>query len=154
MLSSAFWEYAADTDIGRDATGFMRTYTHLIKYEIDFEKAQSMNLIPTEKHITYEGFAMFIEAFEPLDDEVVSARYRYGEMRLTRLNWCARLYLRKLTFHHIHAHWNEYIGSILGPVLTIFVLVAAALNAMQVELAVQSTPQSFGSWLAFSRMCR
>lgn len=141
------------------AAGFMRTYSCLIKYEIDFRKAQSteLGLIPTddgENPITYERFAQFIAPFAELGDDRVRSRYQYREMRLTRLNWFARFLLGRLTYHHIHPQWNEYLGRFLAPFLTVFLLLSTALNAMQVELAVQSAPQGLGSWDAFCQVCR
>jgi hypothetical protein len=141
------------------AAGFMRTYSCLIKYEIDFRKAQDeeLGLIPTndgQNPITYERFAQFIAPFADLDDDKVSPRYHYGEMRLTRLNWFARFLLGRLTYHHIHAQWNEYLSRFLAPFLTVFVLLSTVLSAMQVGLAVQSIPQGSGSWVAFSQVCR
>ncbi|CZR57786.1 uncharacterized protein PAC_07675 [Phialocephala subalpina] len=160
LLSSAFWEYIEETDIEvwQAAAGFMRTYAYLIKFEIDFRKAQSaeLGLIPTDDKdpITYERFAAFIAPFAELDDGRVRPRYHYGEMRLTRLNWFARFLLGRLTYHHIHAQWNEYFGRFLAPFLTVFILLSTALSAMQVELAVQSAPQGSGNWDVFSQMCR
>ncbi|PVH69561.1 hypothetical protein DL98DRAFT_661624 [Cadophora sp. DSE1049] len=160
LLSSAFWEYIEETDpeVWQAAAGFMRTYAYLIKFEIDFRKAQSaeMGLIPTDDKdlITYERFAAFIAPFAELDDDRVRPRYHYGEMRLTRLNWFARFMLGRLTYHHVHAQWNDYLGRFLAPFLTVFVLLSTALSAMQVELAVQSAPQGSGNWDVFTRMCR
>ncbi|KAH8587266.1 hypothetical protein B0O99DRAFT_642180 [Bisporella sp. PMI_857] len=161
LLSSAFWEYIEKTDIEiwQAAAGFMRTYAYLIKYEIDFRKAQSteLGLIPTddgENPITYERYAQFIAPFAELDNDRVRPRYHYGEMRLTRLNWFARFLLGRWTYHRIHAQWNEYLGRFLAPFLTTFLLLSTALSAMQVELAVQSAPQGSGNWDAFSQMCR
>ena len=137
----------------------MRTYSCLIKYEIDFRKAQSteLGLIPDndgKDPITYERFARFIAPFAELDDNKVKPRYRYGELRLTRLNWFARLLLGRLTYHHIHAQWNEFFGRFLAPFLTVFLLLTTALNAMQVELAVQAAPLGPQDWNGFSQMCR
>lgn len=137
----------------------MRTYTYLIRYEIDFQKAQSteLGLIPAddgENAITYERFAHFVTLFAELVDRDVKPRYQYREMRLTRLNWFARLFLGKLTYFHIHAQWNEYLGRILALLLTAFLLLSTALTAMQVELAVQSASGVSGSWDTFSQMCR
>jgi hypothetical protein len=112
----------------------MRTYAYLIKFEIDFRKAQSteLGLIPTgdKDPITYERFAAFISPFAELDDDRVGPRYHYGEMRLTRLNWFARFLLGRLTYHHIHAQWNDYLGRFLAPFLTVFILLSTALSAM------------------------
>ncbi|KFY61925.1 hypothetical protein V496_04797 [Pseudogymnoascus sp. VKM F-4515 (FW-2607)] len=161
LLSSAFWEYIEKTDdeVWRAAIGLLRTYSYLIKYEIDFRKAQSteLGLIPTddgENPITYERFAQFIAPFAEIDDDRVTPRYQYGEIRLSRLNWFARFLLGRLTYHHIHAQWNEYLGRVLAPFLTLLLLLSTALTAMQVELAVQSGPRVSGSWGAYAPMCR
>ena len=161
LLSSAFWQYLekTDSDLWQAAAGLMRTYAILIRYEIDFRKAQSqeLGLIPVsdgENPITYERFAQFIAPFAKLDDANVNPRYHYGEMRLTRLNWFARVFLRKLSYHRIHAQWNEYLGRFLAPFLTIFLLLAVALNAMQVELAVQSLASESSGWNRFAQISR
>jgi hypothetical protein len=140
------------------AAGFMRTYSCLIKHEIDFRKAQSteLGLIPTddgENPITYKRFAQFITPFAELDDDMVRPRYHYGEMRLTRLNWFARFMLGRLTYHHIHAQWNEYLCNVLSPFLTVFLFLSTALNSMQEGLAAQSAAQGSGSWDDFSQAC-
>ena len=161
LLSSAFWEYAehADHELWQAAAGFMRTYAYLIEYEIDFRKAQSLELglVPVDdgsSPITYERFAQFIAPFTQLDDSKVPPRYHFGEMRLTRLNWFARIFLQKLTYHHMHAQWNDYLGKVIAPFLTIFLLLSTVLSAMQVELAVQSAPQGLFSWDTFARVSR
>jgi hypothetical protein len=148
-----------DQELQQAAAGFMRTYAYLIQYEVDFRKAQSseLGLIPTDdghSPITYERFAKFIATFAKLNDEEVRPRYHYGEMRLTRLNWFARILLRRLTYHHIHAQWNEYLGRFLAPFLTVFLVFSTLLTAMQVELAVQSAPQDSGLWNIFSQASR
>lgn len=161
MLSRAFWEYIeeTDTELFRAAAGFMRTYSLLIQFEMDFQAASSteLGLIPINNsngHITFEKFVAFVAPFAELPDSCVSPRYYYGELRLTRLNWLARIFLKKLTFHHIHAQWGSCLNRILAPFITIFVILSTILNAMQVELSVQSLPYELGSWNAFSGASR
>lgn len=160
FLSHAFWEYVrTDEKLCQAAAGFLRTYSYLIRYERDFKEALSdgLRLIPVDdgiNAITFERFAKFIAPFAEISDSRVNARYQYGELRLTRLNWCARVFLRKLTFHHIHPQWGSYLGRFLAPMLSTFAVFAVILNAMQVELAVQNTQQSLDTWDAFSRASR
>lgn len=153
LLSSAFWEYSArsDLEMWQAAAGFMGAYAYLIKYEIDFRKPQSteLRLIPTDdgdEKTTNKSFAQFIAPFAELNDDRVRPRYHSGEMRLTRLNWYARFLLGRLTYHHIHAQWNEVLGRILAPFLTVFILLSTMLTAMQVELAAQRGSPGSGSW--------
>jgi hypothetical protein len=160
LLSHAFWEYVQTNDkLCQAVGGFLRTYSYLIRYETDFRLASSdaLSLIPADdgtEQITFERFAKFIAPFAQLEDSSVNPRYHYGELRLTRLNFCARLFLKKLTFHHIDAQWGSYLGRFFGPILSIFAVFSVILSAMQVELAVQSSPPVLDHWSAFSDASR
>lgn len=162
LLSHAFWRYLGlrHPELYRAAAGFIRSYSYLIRYESDFRLAQSdtLCLIPTDdgdgKPITYERFALFIASFAQLSDADVSARYEFGELRLTRLNILTRLLLRKLTFHHIDAQWSSYLGHFITPLLSVFFIITLPLSAMQVALTVQSLENPPGSWDAFAQMAR
>ena len=146
LLSAAFWEYLVAMDnqkIHRACAGFLRTYAFLIRYETDFLQAQSsdVRLIPPKldgSAFTYEEFATFIAPFASLGDSQVSPRFSYGELRLTRLNWLTRMFLGKLTYHHIDAQKNAYIGRIVTPFIGAFAIMTVILSAMQVELQAQS----------------
>lgn len=143
----------------RAAAGFMRTYSYLIRYEVDFRKAvePELQLIPHgdgKSAITFEKFVEFIAPFVTLDDDSVSPRYQYGELRLTRLNKLAMVFMGKLTYHHIHAQWSSYIGSLLAPSIVILAPVSVVLSAMQVVLATRDANQDSGGWLAYSQMSR
>ncbi|KAF9634838.1 hypothetical protein BFW01_g5733 [Lasiodiplodia theobromae] len=122
----------------------MRTYSHLIQSENDFATATRGPpfLIPPEDDqgnpITYERWLDFIQPFADLKDKDVSPRYQYGELRLTRLNQCARIFLRELTFHHIDGQWGSYLQRYLTPSLSAFAVFSIILNAMQVGMAVES----------------
>ena len=108
LLSHAFWQYAQSNEkLYQAAAGFLRTYSYLIRYETDFRLAtnDALGLIPSddvEHLITFERFAKFIAPFALLEDLSVNPRYHYGELRLTRLNMLAKLFLKKLTFHQPH----------------------------------------------------
>lgn len=170
LLSYAFWEFlnTQPVELRRAITGFLRTYSYLIRYECDFRLATSeehqLALIPKDDgsisadgsdHITFERFARFIAAFQKLPDDSFSPRYRYGELRLSRLNMCARIFLRKLTFHHIDAQWGAYLRRFLAPILSIFAVLSVALSAMQVELGVQgSLQESLPKWTYFAYVSR
>lgn len=160
LLSHAFWEYLQDKEELRQAiTGFLRTYSYLVRYEADFRLASSdeFRLIPSDdgvEPITFERFAKFISPFSVLGDSSVNPRYHYGELRLTRLNMCAILFLGKLTFHHVDAQWRTYLGRFLAPMLSTFAVFSVILSAMQVELAVQNSPNDTKRWIHFSNVSR
>lgn len=142
------------------AAGFVRSYSYLIQYESDFRLAQSetLCLIPADdgngEPVTFERFATFIENFAQLTDAMVNPRYEYGELRLTRLNIITRLFLRKLTFHHIDAQWSSYLGHFIAPLLSAFFIITLPLSAMQVELAVQNLGNSSGKRASFAATAR
>ena len=157
MLSRAFWEYVKkkDNEVWMACAGFMRTYWYLIQFEVDFQRALELDLIPkysTGDPITYSRFTNFVFPFSRLSDADVNPRYEYGELRLTRLNALAPVFLRKLSYFHIEAQWRTYIRQSFAPLLTVFILVSATLNAMQVELTVQSLHEHRSRFL-FARLC-
>lgn len=161
LLSHAFWRYLLrHPDLHQAAAGFVRSYSYLIKYESDFRLAQSdaLCLIPADdgegKPITYERFALFIASFARLSDADVSARYEFGELRLTRLNILTRLLLKNLTSHHIDAQWSSYLSHFITPLLSVFFIITLPLSAMQVALTVQSLENLSGSWNTFAQMAR
>ncbi|KAF1990169.1 hypothetical protein K402DRAFT_371200 [Aulographum hederae CBS 113979] len=162
LLSHAFWEYIGETDkeLWKTLAGFMRTYAYLIQFEVDFCKAQSqeLGLIPArddgQDPITFERFTTFIAPFSKIHDSEVSPRFHFGELRLTRLNMLARVFLRKATYHHINAQWSTYLGTFMTPFLTVFVILNTVLTAMQVDLGVLNLPQVSNSWGVFAVACR
>ena len=111
-MSYAFWQYLTvqHVEYRQAAIGFMRTYSYLVRYEADFSIAKERGLIPKstmsndkDNIVSWDAFARLIASFDRFGDEAVSPRYSYGELRLTRLNFYPRIFLRKLTYHHIEA---------------------------------------------------
>ena len=161
LLSHAFWQYLTTQPdvLQRSVIGFVRTYSHLIRYESDFRIAtrEEYGLIPDddgEGRITWERFARFIEWFDKVGDERVNPRYCYGELRLSRLNIYTKMFLGKLTFHHMHPQWRSFFGQIFGPLLSLFAVLTIVLNAIQVELAAEPVLSPTGRWLAFAEFSR
>ncbi|KAI0478458.1 hypothetical protein GGR56DRAFT_630399 [Xylariaceae sp. FL0804] len=160
LLSQAFWRFLPqDHEIYRAARGFLRTYAFLIHYECDFQRATSpeLRLIPPDDGytpITFERFAELISHVARIPDDETSPRYGYGELRLTRLNKLAKVFLGKMTFHHVEPQLGSFIGSYLAPFLTFFAVVSVALSAMQVQLATQTGNDGDGSWTAFTMTSR
>jgi hypothetical protein len=134
----------------------MRTYAHLIQFPES--TTLQLGLIPAndgKTDITFERFAKFIAPFAELDDIDVAARYHYGELRLAGLNWLIRFILKRLIFHHVDRHWGSTVGDFLAPFLTVFLLLAAILSAMQVELAAQDlTMQDRKGAIYLARGCQ
>ena len=158
LLSYAFWHYLATQphQVRTAAIGFMRSYSYLVCSEIDFCLALEKGLLPGntptavgKDKITWDS-ARLIASFEKYCDEDVSPRYHYGELRLSRLNFYSRIFLGKLTFHHIDAQWGAFLSRAIAPFIVVFAVIAVILNAMQVELAVQNCNKVESSWATFA----
>ena len=164
LLSYAFWNFLSTQpiELRRAITSSLPTYyISVISDYIATNNKHQLTLIPKDDgsdasdHITFERFARFVDPFQKLPDDSVSPGYRYGELRLSRRNICARIFLRKLTFHHIDAQWGAYLGRFLAPIFSFFAVLSVALNAMQVELGVQGSLQhSLPRWTYFVNVSR
>lgn len=158
LLSYAFWEGYLDersnklgkyqSDIRKAASGFLRTYRYLIRHETDFNIAQQEHLSLIPKDIDWRSFSRFIAELSSIDDAAVSKRYRYGELRLTRLNLYAPLLLRKFHFEQVHGQYGDFFARLYGPILFVFALVSTILSSMQVALAAEQlvTVQWVSMW--------
>ncbi|KAK0730236.1 hypothetical protein B0H67DRAFT_548229 [Lasiosphaeris hirsuta] len=157
FYSQAFWEYLqeADDEVFQASIGFMRSYYYLIQYQIDFDKGCEIGLIPKKtngQHPTYEEFSDFILPFTGVDDFHVNRRFRYGELRLSRINRTALLFRQKLAYFHIYPQWGSFLAHILAPVITVFAVFSVVLNSMQVGLqALDMGPATVdhAGWPAF-----
>jgi hypothetical protein len=165
LLSHAFWNfYLVDEqspiprsereEITRAALGFLRSYLYLVRHESDFILATDgkQSLVP--KHITYCEFISFILSFEKVEDQSVSPRYHFGELRLTRLNFWTKVFLRRSTYHRIHQQYGARFAQYYAPLLFIFGVFSVALSAMQVALAYPTTMPSDQSWMSFANVSR
>lgn len=117
------------------ALGFLFSYAALITHESDFEIAQEKHLLPKEVKWT-----AWITLVKQLDTEniydKIDDRFKYGELRLSRLN---KIYRCPLLLRGYMTHWHQY-GSFLRDNFTWLasttVYIAIVLTAMQVGLAI------------------
>ena len=114
-----------------DACGFLRSYTKLIQYESDYRIAAELGLLP--EGISWAQWSAFAVLVRPA---VVSKRYRYGELRLFRLNLIYRFCLGHWIYgyHLLHTNFNSFFGRNFTWPLVTFAYVTTILNAMQVVL--------------------
>lgn len=146
FYSQAFWDYLhnAEEKVHAAAVGFMRSWYYLIQYETDYEKAVQLKLIPNKpsagnpsteaKPPTFAEFCDFIAPFASAPDTAVNPRYTYGELRMTRLNKTAFFEKFELAYFHTHPQWGSFLGTVMGPIFTVFVILSVVLNSMQVTL--------------------
>jgi hypothetical protein len=123
--------------IQRAARGFLRTYVYLIQYESDFRIAQEHQLQLVPSSVTWEGFSRFMAQAHDILDSEVSPRYSYGEMRLTRLNFYCKFFLRRFQYERYHGQYSSFFSRFYVHFLFAFAILSIVLNAMQVELVVE-----------------
>jgi hypothetical protein len=160
FYSQAFWTYLkrASKELYGACLGFMRSYYMLIQYDIDFQEACRLRLIPPKrkgKRPTYEEWCEFIAPFARISDDEVNRRYHYGELRLSRINRAALLFKGNLAYFHIYPQWGSFLEHTLAPIITLFAVCSVVLNSMQVSLAAIETGNEVkaedlsGAWSRF-----
>jgi hypothetical protein len=125
--------------IRRSALGFLRSYRYLVRYESDFNIAIEKGLLP--KAATWEGFSRFVSDLREIRDSDVTGRYAFGEIRLSRLNFYIKIILGKSTFHKVDGQYGAYFARFYGPILFILGMTSIVLNALQLEMAVETLSQ-------------
>lgn len=166
LLSRAFWDFYLLSprspiqeplrgDLKRTALGFLRSYALLVRHRSDFDLAVDTKHRLLPKGTRYASFVRLTRSLEAaVDDSMVSPRYQYGELRLSRLNFWSKVFLGRFTYHKVEGQYGPYFARAYGPILFLFAGLSALLSAMQVVLAVQPLIDSDPSWLAFARMSR
>lgn len=165
LLSHAFWaEYlqprptnpsttSPQARVTPAALGFLRTYTHLIRHESDFHLAQESRLLPVS--VPWTAFADFASAVaQSVLDADVSDRYAYGELRLSRLNFYAKIFLRRFYFQRRFPQYGSYFAQFFAPILFVFGLLSVVLGAMQVATATEGLLPEEATWPNFWQVCR
>jgi hypothetical protein len=97
LTSHAFWKEflcrESSADLRRAALGYVRSYCYLIKSQSDFNIAEEKKLIA--KGVDAKALLRFLHSFESVSDDDVTLRYKYGELRLSRINLYIRFYERR-----------------------------------------------------------
>ena len=133
------------------ALGFLRSYSHLIRHHSDFDLAMQARLLPPST--TFESFCAFSRRFRDITDTDVCSRYHYGELRLSRLNFWAKILLGRWDYIKIHHQYWQYFQRFYGPLLFLFGFLSVALSAMQVELNAEGfAVNKWSGFWTFSRV--
>jgi hypothetical protein len=119
------------------ALGYLRTWYHLVKHHSDFKIAQEKSLQLIPENITWHQFCRITALLNSVDDQKVSERYHYGEIRLTRLNFYAKLFLHKWSYQRMQTQYSAYFAQFYGPILFLLGILSVSLNCMQVVIAVE-----------------
>lgn len=120
------------------ALGFLYSYVCLLSDRVDFELAIREGLLPSDMEVSRwaEWRTLSAEILRPEVIHAVHRRFKYGELRLDRLNW---IYIFKdiPRFNLYHNPWNTYtdvVVSNVAGITAITVYLVVLLTAMQVGL--------------------
>ena len=140
LLSHKFWEYllkdlfplgSQRDSVCKSALGFLRSYHYPIRHKSDFAIAcrEETRLLPEE--IIWTQFCSLSSCFKDTPDSQVSTRYIYGELRLTRLNFYAKIFLGKFQYEQLYGQYGDYFSRFYALVLFGLAIWSLILNAMQ-----------------------
>jgi uncharacterized membrane protein len=144
LFSFEFWRdnLCADVELHKSACGLLLSYAWLVCQESDFRIAIELGLLP--KEVEWQKWTTLIADFLSRMDlhslKDVSDRYKYGELRLTRLTKIYRLLLlspKHLVYGYMSAStwYKSFFSRNFAWLLAVFAYLTIILSALQVGLA-------------------
>ena len=148
LLDYDYWNdnLCSDQELRESACGLLLSYVWLVRYKIDLDIAKESGLL--SKNIKWPNWVEFLEAF--LDNinldtlSNVNKRYKYGELRLSRLNAIYRfippVYSIKnfIRGYKTGSTWyNAFFERHFKWMLAVFAVLSVFLSALQVGLATR-----------------
>ena len=153
LLVHEYWlDYIClDEALYQSACGFLLSYGWLIGHRSDLAVAHRLGLVPTE--IGWQDWTIFMEDFlqhiDTKDSDCVNPRYRYGELRLNRLNWVFRFGFFHKDFRDVRRGYfqgpdwySQYLVNNFGWLIAAFAYMTIVLSAMQVGLATNALTEN------------
>jgi hypothetical protein len=144
LLSFEFWtkNLCANVELHKSACGLLLSYAWLVCQESDYRIATESGLLP--KGVEWQQWTALIADFLSHMDlhslKDVSDRYKYGELRLTRLNKIYRLLVlspRNFVYGYMSAStwYKSFFSRNFAWLLAVFAYLTIILSALQVGLA-------------------
>ncbi|KAI5925870.1 hypothetical protein F4810DRAFT_656497 [Camillea tinctor] len=138
--SSSADDLTRATELAKAARGLLYSYTALIAHPSDFEVARSHGLIPEGlKWPEWKSLAQQVVRNHSYAN--ISPRYRYRELRLSRLNKIYRLrygyLIRGFSRVESPSFYAEFFADNFGKMAAVLGYVVIVLTAMQVGLATE-----------------
>ena len=134
-----------NSDLYSLVMGFLLSYCCLIKHPLDLAIAKELKLVSDK--IVWARWALFqtdilkhLENLERSKEIYINDRYKYGELRLSRLNIIWRLTGRGLAYFTVHRVYETYFREYFALFITAFAFVTVVLTAMQVIVGLQDGP--------------
>ncbi|PCD23156.1 hypothetical protein AU210_014679 [Fusarium oxysporum f. sp. radicis-cucumerinum] len=153
LLDNEFWEQELCNDVTlyESAYGLLVSYVWLVRHPSDLRVASGAGLLPAD--IDWNDWVAFVTHLNlRLDSTMlcnVDRRYRYGELRLSRLNTLYRLGLAGFSLRNVvygfmsgSVRYTTFFERNFGWILAVFVYVTVVLSAMQVALATDKFSNS------------
>ncbi|KAF1957425.1 hypothetical protein CC80DRAFT_491538 [Byssothecium circinans] len=160
LLDWNYWNdnLCSDQELHKSACGLLLSYAWLVRHKSDLDIAKDIGLL--SKNIEWPNWVEFLEAFldninlETLSE--VNNRYKYGELRLSRLNIIYRLFPPTYSLanfirgYRAGSTWyNAFFKRHFKWMLAIFVVLSVFLSALQVGLTTYVL-QDNGTFQRFS----
>ena len=161
LLNYETWEADLNADdVYRNALGFLRTYTSLIRRKSDLKIAHELELISTNlkwaqwsqlsREATRTQFDPCLKVKKNGEEKRIYDRWCYGELRLGRLNWiyrlcfCSRRERGQLQrgFFNRYQDYRSFLDRNVTWLTVSTIYVALVLTAMQVGLGTDHLKDS------------
>lgn len=153
LLSCEFWERylcCSNVSLWETAAGMLQSYAWLIQDKSDWKVAQAEGII--SESITWERWTAFISSFvSHLEGQGfdVNPRFKYGNLRLTRIQWIWRFRSHTGGMHALvngymnpYSSYRDFFKQMVAPITVATVYFALILAAMQVGLATTRLQES------------
>ncbi|KAF5718826.1 hypothetical protein FMUND_4994 [Fusarium mundagurra] len=152
LLSFDFWEryLCCGDDSLVTAAGMVQSYTWLIQDKSDWKVAQAEGIL--SESITWERWTAFVSPFTDhleASDLNVNPRFKYGNLRLPRIQWLWRFRSHTGGVHAFvngclnqYSSYRRFFKQMVAPITVATVYFALILAAMQVGLATTMLQES------------
>jgi hypothetical protein len=153
LLDYNFWtkNLCSDRELHKSACGLLLSYAWLVCYQSDLLLAKEIGLLP--ENLAWPDWIEFLDIF--LDNinlitlSDVNERYKYGELRLSRLNSIYRLMPPAYSLNNLFrgyragsTWYDAYFARHFKWMVTAFLTLTVFLSALQVGLATSSLQQN------------
>ncbi|OAQ28766.1 hypothetical protein K457DRAFT_41878, partial [Linnemannia elongata AG-77] len=126
-----------DIDLYENLCGFLYSYSRLIRSSHDFELAKKTLLIQTE--VDWKKWRIFVNSFQAkIPHERLHGRYRYGPLRLDRLNLIKRTNFGNtgLFYHNVYPSYGAYFEGYFQAAILVFAFLSIMLSCGQVLFGI------------------
>lgn len=128
-------------ELHRTACGFLLSYSKLILHQSDFNIAIEVGLLP--RSMDWQAWCLLSSNIGQIPVQDVNRRYRYGELRLRRLNQIYKFCKGKMAYHSVYTQYDHFFTQNFAWLLLLFAYLTIVLTAMQVVLATPSVTNLF-----------